>query len=466
MALAGVTLQTTPPYSPESNSVAERFNRTIQDKTRTIMAAAALPGFLWAEILSATNLLRNMTPVANLACTPFERWTGRKPDLSALRVIGCKAFCQIPKSARGGKFNPVCYKGVLVSYIRSSLAYRVWHYDKQKVYDIAAPAFDEDVAPGWWRGPEVLATQEEEPVLSPDVSPSPRAESPPQSEVVDSLPEEDIPSDAASALPRVATAPAATPPPAATPGPAPTHEPASVPPEEGLRRSTRSNRGVPSAKMADMLMMATLENFDADPKTYKQAMRLPDAGKWLEACAAEVASLVENKVHEVVDRPASHRVITSKWVFKKKRGMTGAVEKYKARIVARGFMQEEGVDYEDTYSPTVRFESITMMMAAAASDGLYMEQLDVTTAFLYADLKEEVYLEISEGMFAEAMPGKVLRLLKALYGLKQSPRMWNLHIDKALGEFGLRRLWQISVSTHATMGPVGCFWDSSWMTCS
>ena len=78
--------------------------------------------------------------------------------------------------------------------------------------------------------------------------------------------------------------------------------------------------------------------------------------------------------------------------------------------------------------------------AAAASDGLHMELLDVTTAFLYADLEEEVYLETPEGMFAEAMLGKVLRLLKALYELKQSPRMWNLHIDKALGEFGLHCL--------------------------
>ena len=138
--------------------------------------------------------------------------------------------------------------------------------------------------------------------------------------------------------------------------------------------------------MADMLMVATLEISDADPKTYKQAMRLHDADKWLEACVAEVASLVENKVYEVVDRPGSHQVITSKWVFKKKRGMTGAVEKYKAKIVARGFMQEEGVDCGDTYSPTVRFESIKMMLVVAASDGLHMEQLDVTTAFPYADL--------------------------------------------------------------------------------
>ena len=71
------------------------------------------------------------------------------------------------------------------------------------------------------------------------------------------------------------------------------------------------------------------------------------------------------------------------------------MEKYEARIAARGFMQEEGVDYGDTYSPTVRFESIRMMVAAVASNGLHMEQLDVTTSFLYVDLEEEVYLEIS-----------------------------------------------------------------------
>ena len=132
---------------PKSNSVAERFNRTVQDKTKTLMAAASPPGFLWAEVLSATNLLRNMTPVTNLVCTPFEMWTGKKPYVSMLRVIGCKAFCLIPKAARGGNFNPVCYKGVLVNYSRNSPAYRVWDYERQKVYDIAAVAFDEDVDP-------------------------------------------------------------------------------------------------------------------------------------------------------------------------------------------------------------------------------------------------------------------------------------------------------------------------------
>ena len=80
-------------------------------------------------------------------------------------------------------------------------------------------------------------------------------------------------------------------------------------------------------------------------------------------------------------------------------------------------------------------------MAAAAANGWHMEQMDVTTAFLYGDLEEEVYMELPEGMFeGKDMTGKVLRLWRALYGLKQSPRMWNIHVDKARGEFGLRRL--------------------------
>ena len=99
------------------------------------------------------------------------------------------------------------------------------------------------------------------------------------------------------------------------------------------------------------------------------------------------------------------------------------MEKYKARLVARGLMRAEGIDYTETYSPTVRFESIRLMLAAIASEWMHMEQLDVTTTFLYANLEEEVYLEILEGMFDEELPGKVVRLFKALYGPKQSPRM-------------------------------------------
>ena len=92
-------------------------------------------------------------------------------------------------------------------------------------------------------------------------------------------------------------------------------------------------------------------------------------------------------------------------------------------------------------------------MAEAAAEDLHTTQMDVTTAFLYADLEEEVYLEIPEGMFDDAnMEGKVLRLWKALYGLKQSSRMWNRHLDNILGEFGLVRLTTTSASISSVKG--------------
>ena len=117
-------LQTTPPRSPKSNSVAERWSRTVQDTT-IVMSASSLPGYMWAEVLHAVNMLRNMSPVTNLVCTPWELWTKQKPNLSKLRLSGCKAFCQIPKSAREGKFAPVSFMGVLVSYTTHNPAYRV-----------------------------------------------------------------------------------------------------------------------------------------------------------------------------------------------------------------------------------------------------------------------------------------------------------------------------------------------------
>ena len=88
----------------------------------------------------------------------------------------------------------------------------------------------------------------------------------------------------------------------------------------------------------------------------------------------------------------------------------------------------------------MRCESVRLMLAETVVKGLHTAQMDVTTAFLYAYLEEEVYMEIPEGMFADPMPGKVIPLLKSLYGLKQSSRMWNLHIDKVLGQYGLTRL--------------------------
>ena len=110
----------------------------------------------------------------------------------------------------------------------------------------------------------------------------------------------------------------------------------------------------------------------------------------------------------------------SKWVFIVKYNADGTVEKYKGRVVAKGFSQVEGDDYDQTFSPTVRFESIRQLVAMGASKGMHMHQMDVTTTFLNAPLEEEVYMEALDGE-----EDLVWLLLRCLYGLKQAPRGWN-----------------------------------------
>ena len=216
MALLGVQLQTTPPHSPESNGVAERWNRTVQDRTRTVMSASSLLGYMWAEVLHAVNMLRNMSPVTNLVCTPWEMWTGQKPNLSKLRVPVCKAFCQIPKSAKEGKFAPVSFMGVLVSYTSHSPAYRVWHTEKQMVYDVAALAFDDVASPGWWRS-HLYATAEvcQGPFVFPAAPPPPAHPDASESGVTGSPPAVTAPAQGTAALPSPAEAPAEESPPTA-----------------------------------------------------------------------------------------------------------------------------------------------------------------------------------------------------------------------------------------------------------
>src|SRR5699024_8998877 len=121
---------------------------------------------------------------------------------------------------------------------------------------------------------------------------------------------------------------------------------------------------------------------ESDPLTYREAIRRSDAKKWKEAMDSEIASLNENDTWELVEKPADRKVVKAKWVYKKKLNLNGEVEKYKARLVAKGFTQRKGIDYNETFSPTVRYESVRILFALAAQYGLEVHQMDAITAFL------------------------------------------------------------------------------------
>ena len=131
----------------------------------------------------------------------------------------------------------------------------------------------------------------------------------------------------------------------------------------------------------------------------------------------ELKTVEQNRTWELVPLPAGHRPITLKWVFKLKKDELGAMTKHKARLVARGFVQQEGVDYDDVFAPVARMESIRVLLALAAQEGWRVHHMDVKLAFLNDDLKEEVYVQQSIGFAVVGEEGKVYRLRKALYDL-------------------------------------------------
>jgi hypothetical protein len=129
---------------------------------------------------------------------------------------------------------------------------------------------------------------------------------------------------------------------------------------------------------------------DDTPTTIKQAYSSPDADLWKKAVRSEMDSIMSNETWEVVDPPYGCKPISCKWVFKKMLRPDGTIERYKTKLVAKGYTQKEGEDFFDTYSPVARLTTIRVLFSLAASFGLTIHQMDVNTTFLNGELEEEI----------------------------------------------------------------------------
>ena len=171
---------------------------------------------------------------------------------------------------------------------------------------------------------------------------------------------------------------------------------------------------------------------EGEPQTYKEAVNSMESLMWKEVIKSEIDSILHNHTWELVDLSSGCKPLSSKWIFKRKRKVDGSIDKYKARLVIKGYRQTEGLDYFDTYSHVTRINSIRMVLAIAALKDLEVHQMDVKTAFLNGDLNEEIYMEQPEGFSAPGQEMKVCRLVKSLYGLKQAPKQWHEKFDNVM----------------------------------
>ncbi|GJY87521.1 putative ribonuclease H-like domain-containing protein [Tanacetum coccineum] len=158
-----------------------------------------------------------------------------------------------------------------------------------------------------------------------------------------------------------------------------------------------------------------------EPKRVSKALSDP---AWVEAMQEELLQFKLQKVWILVDLPKGHRAIGTKWVYRNKKDERGIVIKNKARLVAQGHTQEEGIDYDEVFAPVARIEAIRMFLAYASYMGFMVYQMDVKSAFLYGQIEEEVYVCQPPGFEDPDHPDKVYKVVKALYGLHQAPRAW------------------------------------------
>ncbi|GJX51636.1 putative ribonuclease H-like domain-containing protein, partial [Tanacetum coccineum] len=173
-----------------------------------------------------------------------------------------------------------------------------------------------------------------------------------------------------------------------------------------------------------------------EPKKISEAL---EDESWVDAMQEELLQFKIQKVWILVDLPYGKKAIGTKWVYQNKKDERGVVVRNKARLVAQGHRQEEGIDYDEVFAPVARIEAIRIFLAFASYMGFIVYQMDVKSAFLYGKIDEEVYVSQPPGFLDPKYPQKVYKVVKALYGLHQAPRAWYATLSTFLLKNGYRR---------------------------
>jgi hypothetical protein len=195
---------------------------------------------------------------------------------------------------------------------------------------------------------------------------------------------------------------------------------------------TRSQAGIskPNPKYA---LNVTYDPTLLEPTCYTQAAKYEE---WRKAMGVEFNALQQSGTWSLVPPTSDMNILPNKWVFKIKKRSDGTIERYKARLVANGYHQQEGINYTETFSPVVKHSTIRIILALAVHHKWPIRQLDVQNAFLHGILSEEVYMRQPSGFIDPNYPNHVCKLHKSLYGLKQAPRQWSTRFSDYLEELG------------------------------
>jgi hypothetical protein len=393
------------------------------------------PRRFWADAISTACYVSNRIFLRSiLLLAPFELRFDRKSSVSHFRPFGCKCF--VLKCGNLDKFESRSFDGILVGYTPHARSYRVYSFETNTVVESCDVTFNK-TAPcsrGVFEctgdkemeesivvdeGLQGVDGDEDKPLLPSTSSPEPvpastlEAEAPhattsSTAAVEASWVEEEIISERG----------------------APSHIQKRHPPHQIIgnlnERVTRSSRSAHLSCFSNTLFVSLSETRDV-------RHTLSDSS-WVNVMHEELENFERNEVWTLLVPPRDVNVIGTKWVFKNKQGEDGEVVRNKARLVAQGYNQVEGLDFGETFAPVARLEAIRILLAFAASKGFKLYQMDVKSAFLNGVIQEEVYIRQPLGFESPKYPDRVYKLSKALYGLKQALRAWYARINMFLLE--------------------------------
>eukprot|EP00873_Tetraselmis_striata_P006838 jgi/Tetstr1/427102/TSEL_017305.t1 len=416
------------------NGLQERMWLTLSEMTVAMLLHAGLGREFWALAFCAAMHIRNNVYSRGVGSVPYRRHTGKTPDVAGLRVFGCPAYVHVDAGNRR-KLDAKAFRGQGGSG-GGAAASREMFSQYQALLDNGGVGSTSDAS----RLQEITEAHrrvvdetddveeleiEEEPLTAEEL------ELGPQRPTLELTPLEtnEGTDDGGQEEPIVQRA-------ERDPYPARSRR---APGQWWVVHPENPNDD--AAAMMAAAFAAVTQGVD-EPITLKQALSGPFKKQWAQAVESEFNSLEKQGTWVVCELPEERTAIPSKWVFKVKYNADGSIARFKARLVVQGCRQRHGIDYAETFAPTVKFTTIRVLFAIAVQYGWNIHQVDVDTAFLYAPVEEEIYMRPPPGYEQYDARGRpmVLRLLKSLYGLKQSPRNWHNTLHKFLVCYGFQQL--------------------------
>ncbi|CAA7051603.1 unnamed protein product [Microthlaspi erraticum] len=406
----GIAHQFSAPRTPQMNGVVDRKNRTLQEMARAMIHGGNIPVKFWAEAINTACYIINRVYIRKDSLkTPYEFWKGKIPNLSYFRVFGCS------NSSAFRVFNlrsKIIMESVNVVFDDRSIAIMgdlPLYYDPEPR---RAEVHEEDPNPDKPEDEEKVEERAE--VHEEDSNP----DKPEDDEKVEEVP------DTVVAVEHPVTQ---------------VHRNHSSSDLIGDINDGRKTRGI-RLNYKQMVSMAIIQ-FECfvstiEPRNHLEAL---DDADWIISMEDELEEFVRNDVWELVPLPDGVNVVGTKWIFKNKTDDVGSVVRNKSRLVAQGYSQVEGVDFDETFAPVARLESIRLFLGMACILNFKVHQMGKKSAFLNSILQEEVYVAQPKGFEDPTHPDYVYKLKKALYGLKQAPRAWYERLTKFLTDTGYIR---------------------------